>query len=350
MSKGILKLDQRKKQVQISELILEQPVIFEYFDKQPSKEREALLIKAILLGTLALMEERISAFLAKTSNTLGTELLSLKYIYDLNEQLFYRTTGKGREAEVTIAEHLESFLRQRGYSDAVDLAGDRAGTIKGNKTGDIVVSVDNNADRRVVIECKLDRGKRLGAFRTHDPFVKGDTAISQLLESAINRGAKEAIIVFDRSAVDGKLEAEIGSAKYFPKLGFVSIIDIERGDFSSLFLCYELARSAIVAPQKYREIDFSLFALLVERLFSDLDAYLSLKKSLKDSISQQLEMIKVIDKASLRVENFREILGQFLEEGTLSQEKLLELYGSEPIKAKFKKLEEEASKILLSGT
>ncbi len=61
----------------------------------------------------ALMEDRISAFLAKTTNELGTELESLKMIFEMKKELFYKTTIKGSLAEEDIAEFLNNYFAEK---------------------------------------------------------------------------------------------------------------------------------------------------------------------------------------------------------------------------------------------
>ena len=73
-----IKINQQLKRVEISEFEIENQIVFNYFDNLPTNERDDKLLRAIYIGVLALMEDRMSAFLSKTSNELGTELESLK--------------------------------------------------------------------------------------------------------------------------------------------------------------------------------------------------------------------------------------------------------------------------------
>ncbi len=69
-----IKINQQLKRIEIKEFEIENQIVFNYFDKLPVSERDDKLLKAIYIGVLALMEDRISSFLSKTSNDLGTEL------------------------------------------------------------------------------------------------------------------------------------------------------------------------------------------------------------------------------------------------------------------------------------
>src|SRR5665811_2580735 len=98
-----IKINQKLKRVEIQKFELDNDIVFNYFDNLPSNERDDKLIRALYIGVLALMEDRISAFLSKTSNELGTELESLKMIFEMKKELFYKTTMKGMMAEEDIA-------------------------------------------------------------------------------------------------------------------------------------------------------------------------------------------------------------------------------------------------------
>src|SRR5690554_7138348 len=103
-----LSINQKLKRIEISSFELDNEIVFNYFDNLPAAERDEKLVRAIYIGVLALMEDRISAFLSKTSNELGTELESLKMIFEMKKELFYKSTIKGTLAEDEIAEFLRS--------------------------------------------------------------------------------------------------------------------------------------------------------------------------------------------------------------------------------------------------
>src|SRR5690554_2345505 len=103
-----IKLNQKLKRLEIQNFELDNPIVFNYFDNLPASERDDKLVRALYIGVLALMEDRISSFLSKTSNELGTELESLKMIFEMKKELFYKSTIKGTLAEDEIAEFLRS--------------------------------------------------------------------------------------------------------------------------------------------------------------------------------------------------------------------------------------------------
>jgi hypothetical protein len=96
---AVVSLDQQLKRVKIGAFEIENPLVFEFFDKTPAAEREDALTRAIYIGVLALKEDRLAAFLAKTQNDLGTQLESLKLIFEMKREIFYKTATKGMAAE-----------------------------------------------------------------------------------------------------------------------------------------------------------------------------------------------------------------------------------------------------------
>lgn len=92
-----INLNQQARRVSIEDLQIQNNVVFSFFDKLPVTERPDHLTRAIYIGVLALMENRIASFLAKTTNELGTELESLKLLLDMKNELFYSSAASGRK-------------------------------------------------------------------------------------------------------------------------------------------------------------------------------------------------------------------------------------------------------------
>jgi len=87
---AVINLNQKLGRIEIKDFELSNNVVFNFFNNIPVDERDEKLIRAIYIGVLALMEDRISAFLAKTTNELGTELESLKMIFEIKRSYFIR--------------------------------------------------------------------------------------------------------------------------------------------------------------------------------------------------------------------------------------------------------------------
>ena len=90
-----LHLNQQQKRVEIKPFEISNQIVFNFFNNLPEAERDEKLLRVIYIGTLALMEDRISAFFAKTANELGTEMESLKMIFEMKKEVFYKTSVKG---------------------------------------------------------------------------------------------------------------------------------------------------------------------------------------------------------------------------------------------------------------
>ena len=270
---SIIRLDQQRQRVEISEFDITNPIVFGYFNKLPVAEREAFLYRAIYIGVLALMEDRLAAFLSKTSSELGVQLESLKLLFDLKQELFFKSTQKGTNAEEDIGAFLETYFKEKGLKDSVKLTGATSGSIPRNKTGDIVCHIDGRDDRKIVIECKFDKSIRIGDIGDKDVFTrKSDTAWSQLLEAQVNREGKIAIIVFDISVIDSNLHKFVESVRYVPSVGFMVVVDSQRGNYSNLLVAYGLARD-IALSAKTMDLDQSILELITKRILKDLQSF-----------------------------------------------------------------------------
>src|SRR5690554_6489806 len=144
-----MKINQQLKRIEVSPFELDNPIVFNYFDNLPATERDEKLVRALYIGVLALMEDRISAFLSKTSNELGTELESLKMIFEMKKELFYKSTIKGSLAEDDIAEFMNQYFSEKKLRDRAVLTGNTAGNLPKNKTGDIICELNGNPDLRI---------------------------------------------------------------------------------------------------------------------------------------------------------------------------------------------------------
>lgn len=336
-----IKINQQLKRLEIKEFEIENQIVFNYFDNLPATERDEKLLRAIYIGVLALMEDRMSAFLSKTSNELGTELESLKMIFDMKKELFYKSSIKGILAEDEIADFLNQYFSEKKLKDRAILTGNSAGTIPRNKTGDIICEVEGNPNLRIAIECKFDKSVRLGDIETKDLFTrKTDTAWSQLLEAQANRDAKVSLIVFDISLVDSSVLREFENVGYIPGVGLVAIINSQKGDYSNLAIAYMLARD-IALNAKQVELDKDLLVILVNRLIKDINEITTIKNLVHNNIENNKAILKQLEKGILLMEFNQQYLKKFLTDGTLTKEDLLNYYQGEDVKDKYRLIENE---------
>ena len=340
-----LKLNQKLNRVEISAFEIDNEIVFNYFDRLKAEERDEKLIRAIYIGVLAMMEDRISAFLSKTSNELGTELESLKMIFDMKKELFYKTTMKGMMAEDDIAEYLNEFFQNKRLKDIAALTGNEAGNLTKNKTGDIICSVDGSENIKIAIECKFDKSLKFGDISSKDVFIRRtDTAWSQLIEADANRGSKISIIVFDISIVDGSILKIFENVGFIPGVGFVAIIDSQKGDYSNLGIAYILARD-IALNARQTELDKDLLAIIITRIIKDINEVMKIRSLVHINIENNKAILSQLEKSILLMEFNQEYLMKFLKDGTLTKKDLLDFYMGEDVKEKFKVIEKEINGI-----
>lgn len=342
---GTMKLNQQLRRVELGNFEIENNLVFSFFDKLPSSERDEKLLKAIYIGVLALMEDRISSFFSKTANELGTELESLKMIFEMKKELFYKSTIKGILAEDEIAEFLNNFFTDKKINDKALLTGNKAGTIPKNKTGDIVCEVNGNSELKIAIECKFDKSIKFGDINSKDIFIKKyDTAWSQLLESQANRESKISLIVFDISLIDNSILKNYENVGYIHGVGFIAVIDSQKGNYSNLAIAYLLARD-ILLNAKEVELDKDLLSIIINRIIKDINEILSIKFLVESNIENNKSILKQLDKSLLLMEFNQEYLRKFLKDGTLTKRDLLSYYSGDEVKDKFKIIEKDINEL-----
>lgn len=343
---GIVSLDQKSGRVQVSPFEVENRILFEFFAKASIDDRDELFHRALYIGVLALMEDRLSSFLSRTSNELGTELESLKLIFDMKKELFYRSSVKGLLAEEDVAGFLEHFFEKQKLPDRVELTGEIAGRLHKNKTGDVVCHLNGVGGRRIAIECKFDKGIRLGDIQTKDVFTRNsDTAWSQLLEAQANRDGRVGIIVFDLSLVDNSVLNAVQDVRFVPAVGFIAIIDSQKGDYKNLAIAYMLARD-VALNSKEVSLDVDILNILLNRIIKGLVDIASIKALVHANIDNCKKIIAQIEKSMLLMEFSQRYLAKFLRDGNLSKEDLLDFYAGEEVRDRYRLIEREINGIV----
>jgi hypothetical protein len=338
---NLITLDQKLKRVKINKAEIENEVVFNYFDNLSVKERDDKFYNALYIGVLALMEDRLSAFLAKTENELGTKLESLKMLFDLKKEIFYKTAVKGMIAEDDITEYLNEYFEEKKWKDKAETTGTMEGKLPKNKTGDIVCFVEGEEDRKIVIEAKFDKSIKLGDISNKDMFTKKyDTAWSQIIEAKANREGKVGIIVFDISLVDNSILKLTESVGYIQGVGFVAIVDSQRGDYSNLIIAYNLARD-IVLNAKEIDFDEKTLNIILKRIIKDIDNFFEIRNLVESNIENNKKILEQLEKSLLLMEFNQEYLEKFLKDGKLTEEDLLEFYSGEEVKNKYELIEKE---------
>lgn len=339
-------LDQQKKLIPVNAFELDNEIVFEYFDKKvPADDRDKTFLRALYIGVLALMEDRLSSFLDKTSSELGTELESLKKIFDMKQEVFFKTAVKGTIAESDIADALKNYLESRNIKDEISLSGTEHA--KGaNKTGDIICKIDASGDKTIAIECKLNKGVKLGDIKDYEVFnkTKQDTAWGQLIEADYNRESNCSIIVFDRALADSTITNLTDNVAYIPQVGFVVVIDSQAGNYTNLAIAYMLARD-IALHAKQVQYDKDLLAIIITRIVKDVTEIQKIKTLVETNIKNNKNILTMLEKSMMMVKFNEEYLTKFLKEGTLTKEDLNNFYLGGNMSERYKLIEKDIEEI-----
>ena len=336
-----VQLNREGQTISITDLRLESEVAFEIFDQCPAEEREELVKRALYIGLLAVKEDRLSAFLARTESELGVQLEHLKQLFDLKKQFFFQSTQKGAVAEAQIAEAIQQFVEEKKWDDTIALTGDTAGSIPRNKTGDIVCELEGRDDRRLVIECKFNKQVALGEIKDRDVFgSRSDTAWSQLLEARANREGIISLIVFDRELLSSSIGRKVDLIGIEPGVGFIVVIDSRKGDYRGLFAAYGLARQIALAARTVT-LDDKVLNLIVRRLIQGLQESLTVRDLVEQNMENCRDILRCLNKSLLLTEFCSEYLAEFLKGGTLNAQDLLAFYMGGDLRDRFKPIEAE---------
>lgn len=335
-----IKLNQQLQRVEVSAFKMDNSIVFNYFNNLKADEREEKLLRAIYIGVLAMMENRLSSFLSKTSNELGTELESLKMIFQMKQELFYKTTMKGMMAEEDIAEYLNDFFKGKKWKDQAALTGSESGMLPKNKTGDILCALEDS-EAKIAIECKFDKSIKLGDIASKDVFIrKTDTAWSQLIESSANRGTHISIMVFDISLIDGSILKITEDVAFIPGIGFIVVIDSQKGNYTKLGIAYSLARD-IAVNAKAMELDKDVLGIIITRILKDIQELVKIRSLVLSNIENNKQILQQLEKSMMLMEFSQEYLTKFLKTGRLSKKDLLDFYMGEDVKERYKLVEKE---------
>jgi hypothetical protein len=302
------------------------PLVVAYFNGLPDAHRMAAFEKALTIGVMAMRDDRIAAFLARTESELGANLEFLKSMFNTNQLQLKSAPVKGESGEAAVANALAEFAEARNLPDDVQLVGRTTGALSRNKTGDIVCVVGESDDApRIVIECKLDKSIRLGD-PSADGLTKGrsDTAWSQLIEARANRQADVAIMVFSADSTDRTIATFTDSVRYIDGIGYVVVIDLVRGDFRPLAIAYELARQQALARVK-DQMDHSLLDALARKLCADLSSALEIKGHLETASASCNAALNQVNTALASASATHKAIQSYLKTGRLDGPQLLEL-------------------------
>ena len=319
------------------------PAVHGWFtgSKVKATERHDKFTKALNIGMLALWQGRVAHALNTFKDELQSEIELVQMYADSLQERLEKDNKYKTDQESTVADALEAYIKEKKYSDTVEVTG-TAGTDGGNKTGDVLAMVKDGRDsENLGIEIKFTEKYGLGdtTANSNDGGRKkgktnyravGDNAVSQLIETRANRNSKYAIFVIDQHLNPLKGPP----VQYFPAYsGFIVSVDSLSNDFSSLEICYEIARKMTLSSRKIVDNEFAVLEYLLKDLAFVLNRQDYLKdagktiikqitKSHKDNMKVVTEQISVFDAEltamKTSIDNTMSILDNFFSNGEIS--------------------------------
>ncbi|MCP4179701.1 MAG: hypothetical protein GY756_18230, partial [bacterium] len=213
------------------------------------------------------------------------------------------------------------------------------GNIHKNKTVDILCIINEDEIKKIAIEVKFDKSIKLGDIADKNIFTnKYDTAWSQLIETQANRGTVTSVIVFDIALVDKSITDKFDNVGYIPQVGFIAVVDSQKGNFNNLVIAYMLARDIVLNSKPDKEYDVNTLGIIVSRIIKTLSDIKSIERLVNTNIKNNQEILKQIEKSMLLMEFNEQYLSKFLKDGVLTQKDLLEFYSGEEIKDEYKNI------------
>lgn len=152
------------------------------------------------------------------------------------------------------------------------------------------------------------------------------------------------MIVFDISLVENSILKNFENVGFIPGVGFIAIINSQKGDYSNLAIAYMLARD-IALNAKEIELDKNILAMMVNRIIKDINEILTIKSLVQNNIDNNKAILKQLEKSILLMEFNQEYLKRFLSQGTLTKKDLLDFYSREDAKDKYRLIEKEINEL-----
>lgn len=323
--KDTISIDKKSRQVAFEGFTSNNPIVFNYFSQLPVKDRAKRLQQALHIGVIALMEDRIAAFLANTKNELGTELENLKLIYDFETLIFEKTAIKGKSAEEQVGKIINEYFRTKQWRDYALLTTELEGDLPKNKTGDIMCFIDGDENKKLVIEVKFQKTLQGGEI-SHRSYNKNTTSIwGQLIEARANRDAETSIIVIEESLAE-ELGVKYGPISFIPSVGMVALVNSKTNNYDALFGAYNVLRLIAINQFIIDKNSQSLLRELIEKLLFEANNLLSVKKDLEAIVKSNEAVIERISKSIQDIEITKDYIEESLSNGKLSPKRLHTLY------------------------
>lgn len=131
---------------------------------------------------------------------------------------------------------------------------------------------------------------------------------------------------------------------FIPEIGFIAIIDSQKGDYNNLAIAYMLARD-IAINAKDIEFDKETLSLILSRIIKDIQEVRDIKSLVEKNIDNNKLILKQLEKSMQLMEFNQQYLNRFFETGTLTKKNLLDFYMGEEVKDKFKLIEKDIDEL-----
>jgi hypothetical protein len=364
-----ISVDKINRGVKFAEFDSRDPLLFELFDTLAQSEYEKTFEAILHIGSLALLEDRISHLITSTEKEIIPQLERFKIMFERRKLIFEETAQKkGDNAEEEIVEALTDFASNQNWDDVIVKTASEGGNLTPvngvNKTGDVLATIefapkDGDAleSTKIGIEVKFEKDFQLGdpeEFNVHTgkPWDKGfkasdtKTAWSQLLETKANRDSPFSIIVFDQQLVSEKVREFVQDVAYLPGIpGFIVIIDSQSGDYSNLFVTYKIARDmAVYHSRGDLDVDAGVLELIVKRILHYLGDAKKISNKVREYVQTSIDKsVKfntdvqfLIEHAVEHAKFTEDFLRRYLKDKTLSSVDFAEFYFAHEVAEKLR--------------
>jgi len=342
MSAKTIQIDQANQSVTFPETTVIDELVVELFDRSASDERHELYDRVLRAGSYAYLEDRIGSFLATTATTIGAEFQYLKMLFDARQHSM-ATAEKGEIGEDSVLTELTVLADRRGWADEISGTGGVGGTLDGgaNKTGDVVAHIGGTDGPCLAIEVKFDTKTAIGdtADAKHEKN-RTDTAWSQLVESAANRDADIAMIVFDQSSASASVRKNVPDIEWLPGGGLAVMVDVGNGDFRNLIVAYTFARAILLEDSRSR-LDAGLLSVVAARVLTEVKRCLQVRRHVEAIVRSARDLLGELEQSDAALESIQEMLTAVDADHPLGSTELITLHKGEDVRTAIARVGEE---------
>ena len=146
------------------------------------------------------------------------------------------------------------------------------------------------------------------------------------------------------TTVDSTFLKYFENVGFIPEIGFIAIIDSQKGDYNNLAIAYMLARD-IAINAKDIEFDKETLSFILSRIIKDIQEVRDIKSLVEKNIDNNKLILKQLEKSMQLMEFNQQYLNRFFETGTLTKKDLLDFYMGEEVKDKFKLIEKDIDEL-----